>query len=215
MPPRAVLFEFDGVLADTENVHIAAWQRTFRALGWVESDETCAGAAAVDDRVFVSEVFARRKVEGGDIKGWSLRKQTLTIQLLRDRPHLQPDIPALIQALKDAGALLGVVTSTRRANVDAVLAATGLLDAFDVIVAGDDVAKTKPDPAGYRLAIKRLGVRKGEAVAVEGSTLGSTAAALAGIRVVVVRHAPAEAEVPGSRLPRMDDLVGVLAALGF
>ena len=43
MPPRAVLFDFDGVLADTENIHVAAWQRTFADLGWVVPDEVCAG----------------------------------------------------------------------------------------------------------------------------------------------------------------------------
>ena len=43
MPPRAVLFDFDGVLADTENIHVAAWQRTFADLGWEVPDEVCAG----------------------------------------------------------------------------------------------------------------------------------------------------------------------------
>ncbi|MBV8266223.1 MAG: HAD family phosphatase, partial [Planctomycetaceae bacterium] len=43
-PPRAILFDFDGVIADTENIHIAAWQRTLAALGWEMSDESCARA---------------------------------------------------------------------------------------------------------------------------------------------------------------------------
>ena len=69
MTNRAVLFDFDGVIADTENVHVAAWQRTFGLMGWIESDEVCARAAEIDDRAFVREVFARRKIEG-DVEGW-------------------------------------------------------------------------------------------------------------------------------------------------
>ena len=51
MHPRAVLFDFDGVIADTENVHIVAWQRTLDRMGWELTDEAAAVAAEVDDRL--------------------------------------------------------------------------------------------------------------------------------------------------------------------
>ena len=89
MRPRAVLFDFDGVLADTENVHVAAWQRTFGLMGWLEADEACARAAEIDDRAFCAEVFARRKLEGGDVEGWSRRKQELAVRMLACMPTPQ------------------------------------------------------------------------------------------------------------------------------
>jgi len=217
MPTRSVLFEFHGVIADTENVHVAAWQRTFRAMGWHEPEETCIRAAAIDDRAFVQEVFARRKIDGGDAEGWARRKQALTVELLRDRPRLQPGAAELVQALKEAGVALAVVTSTRRANVETVLAASGLLDAFDLVVAGDDVTSVKPDPEPYRLAVDRLKIAPGDAVALEDSATGLVAAERAGLRVIAVVATQPAGDWSGaaaSWLPDLTDQPAALAAIG-
>ena len=75
-PPRALLFDFDGVIADTENHHIVAWQRTFGLIGMEVDDAVCARAAEVDDREFLTDFFTSRKIVGGDVDGWIARKQT-------------------------------------------------------------------------------------------------------------------------------------------
>ena len=111
MPPKAVLFDFDGVLADTENIHVAAWQRTFADLGWVVPDEDCARAAEVDDRVFLAEIFDRRKIEGGDVEGWVRRKQRLTAAMLADSPRLYPGAAELVRRLSGR-VRLGLVSTT-------------------------------------------------------------------------------------------------------
>ena len=154
MPTLAVLFDFDGVIADTENVHVAAWQRTFGLMGWFESDESCCKAVEVDDRAFLAEVFARRKIEGGDVEGWVARKQELTLRLLGDSPKVYPGVAALVEHL-NGRVRLCVVTTTWRANVEAVLRASGLARAFEFVVAKEDVKATKPDPEGYRLALAK------------------------------------------------------------
>jgi beta-phosphoglucomutase len=187
MPTRAVLFDFDGVIADTENVHVAAWQRTFGLMGWLESDETCARAAEVDDRAFVGEVFARRKVDGGDVEGWVARKQELTLRLLADSPKVYPGVRALVERLKGR-VRLGVVTTTWRANVDVVLQASGLAKAFEFVIAKEDVKAPKPDPEGYRLALAKLGLPGPDVVALEDSPGGIEAARKAGARVVAIGH---------------------------
>jgi HAD superfamily hydrolase (TIGR01509 family) len=169
MPTLAVLFDFDGVIADTENVHVAAWQRTFGVMGWVEADEVCSRASEVDDRAFVAEVFDRRKIEGGNVDGWVARKQELTLQLLADSPRIYRGAAALVDQLRQNQLRLGVVTTTWRSNVEAVLKTTGLLDAFDFIVAKEDVAAPKPDPEGYRLALSKLGMAGSDVVAIEDS----------------------------------------------
>jgi beta-phosphoglucomutase len=58
MPPKAILFDFDGVIADTENHHIAAWQRTLAVMGWQVADEVAARSAEIDDRDFLTQLFA-------------------------------------------------------------------------------------------------------------------------------------------------------------
>ena len=217
MPTRAVLFGFDGVLADTENVQIAAWQRTFRAMGWNEAEESCLQALGGDDRTFVAEVFARRKIERGDVDGWVARKRNLTVQLLRDRPRLLPGVAELVQALREADVALAVTTTARRINVETVLAASGLLDSFDVVVAGDDATETE----GYGLILAKLNLAPADVVTLERSSTGINAALDAGVRVVAVSVARlddlgTDPEVrPITLLP---DLIGLntnLAALGI
>ena len=64
MPPKAILFDFDGVIADTGNHHIAAWQRTLAVMGWQIADEVAARSAEIDDREFLAELFAERGING-------------------------------------------------------------------------------------------------------------------------------------------------------
>lgn len=193
MAPLALLFDFDGVLADTENVHVAAWQRTFAMLGWEMSDEACARAMEFDDRVFLAEIFAQRKIEGGDVEGWVRRKQALTVRMLSDSPRVFPGVHALVREVRSS-IRLGVVSTTWRENILTVLDAAALSDAFELIVGKEDIARVKPDPEGYTLALARLGIAPGEAIAFEDTATGLRAARGAGLRAIAVGH----------RLPRGD-----------
>jgi len=189
MPPRALLLDFDGVIADTENVHVAAWQRTLALLGWDLDDATCARAVEQDDRVFLADLFRARNVEGGDVEGWVRRKQELTLALLADAPRVYPGVAALVERARGLDAVkLGVVTTTWRANAVTVLKAAGLYPAFHLIVGKEDVTAAKPDPAPYALALSSLGVAAGDAVALEDSPTGLDSARAAGVRVVAVGH---------------------------
>lgn len=197
MPPRAVFFDFDGVIADTENIHVAAWQRTLAALGWEAPDELCARAAEIDDREFLSEVFANRKIDDGDVEGWIRRKQTLTIALLTDSPRIYPGIADLIERLRGR-VRLAVVSTTWRENIEAVLDSSGLRNAFEVIVGKEDVGRTKPDPECYMSALDQLAVTAAEAVALEDSATGVAAARAAGIRTLAVGHRHPRGDWAGS-----------------
>lgn len=216
MTPRALLLDFDGVIADTENIHVAAWQRTFARLGWEMGDDVCARAMEIDDRQFLADVFARKKIEGGDVEGWVRRKQDVTLAMLADSPRVYPGVAALVRAVQPA-ARLAVVTTTWRANVETVLASAGLADAFETIVAKEDVQAVKPAPECYSLALERLKVSAAEAVALEDSPSGLAAAAGAGIRVIALGHRRRPGEWTGTA-PFLADLTQtdkVLSTLGF
>jgi beta-phosphoglucomutase len=216
MPTRAVLFDFDGVIADTENVHVAAWQRTFGLMGWLETDETCSRAAEIDDRAFCAEVFDRRKLDGGDVEGWSRRKQELTARMLADAPPVYRGVAELVGQLKGRSRL-AVVTTTWRANVEAVLKASGLADAFEFLITKEDVKALKPDPEGYRLAVARLELPANEVVALEDSPGGLAAARGAGVRVVAIGHRRPKAEWVGDAefVADFADRSRVLESLGL
>ncbi len=187
MVPRALLFDFDGVIADTENHHVAAWQRTFGLLGWLVPDEICARAAEQDDRTFLANLFEEKSIEDADIDGWIARKQEITLALLTDSPRVYPGVAALVSRL-NRRVKLAVVTTTWRDNVMTVLNGAGLASAFSLIVAKEDTPLRKPDPAPYRIAVERLGVAPNEAIALEDSPGGLASAMGAGVRAVAVGH---------------------------
>ena len=99
MPPKAILLDFDGVIAETDNHHVAAWQRTLSTMGWQVADEVAARSAEIDDREFLAELFAERGVVSDKIEDWVRRKQVLTVQMLRNSPRLYPGSVELIRAL--------------------------------------------------------------------------------------------------------------------
>lgn len=187
MSIRAVLFDFDGVIADTENVHVAAWERTFAAMGWDVPMEVCARAAEEDDRLFLKSVFAGRGIKDGDLAGWVQRKQSLTVAMLSAFPRVYPGVKELVGAL--AGRMkLAVVSGAWRENVVTVLRAAGLQSAFAQVIAKEDVERPKPDPSAYRLALAALGVGGDDAVALEDSPAGLASAQGAGVHVMAVGH---------------------------
>jgi HAD superfamily hydrolase (TIGR01509 family) len=187
MPPRVVLFDFDGVIADTENHHIAAWQRTLLALGWEIPDDVASRSAEVDDRDFVRELFQSRGIQHADIEGWTRKKQILTVSLLSAAPRIYPGVIELVASLRGR-VRLAVVSGTWRENIEAVLTHRCLAGEFELIVGKEDVKAVKPHPDAYLLALRKLGISPAEAVAIEDSPSGLTAARDAGILTVAVGH---------------------------
>ncbi len=216
MPPKAVLFDFDGVIADTGNIHVAAWERTFGEMGWDVPPEVCACAEEEDDRAFLTSLFESREIEGGDLKGWLERKQSLARMILADSPRLYPGVRELVEALRGR-ARLAVVSVTWRENAAIVLGTTGLADAFERIIGKEDVRVTKPDPEPYLMTIEQMGIKPSAAVAIEDSPTGLTSARAAKIRSVAVGHRRPEGDwSKGAKfLPDFRNLDVSLKLLGF
>jgi HAD superfamily hydrolase (TIGR01509 family) len=187
MALKAILFDFDGVIAQTDNHHIAAWQRTLSVMGWQVSDEVAARSAEIDDREFLTELFAKRGIESDKIDDWVRRKQVLTASMLKNSPWLYPGVPDLIRKLSGR-VRLAVVSGTCRENIETVLEAARLADTFETIVGKEDVASVKPAPEAYQLALKRLRLSPKSSVAIEDCPTGLASARAAGVRVIAVGH---------------------------
>ena len=214
------LFDFDGCLADTKNVHIAAWERAFGEVGWEVAPEEAAETAEIDDRAFLRKFFAKRKLADAQVnfEAWLDRKKRIALQILQDSPRLQHGVVRLIQALRDSGAVrLAVVSTSHRANIETVLKAHGLLDAFELIIAKEDVVAVKPDPEGYSLAVERLSADPEQTVVIEDSPTGLAAARAAGLRVIAVGHDRPQGEWCGDApyLPDFRDLDAALRVIGL
>jgi beta-phosphoglucomutase len=216
MPPKAILFDFDGVIADTDNHHIAAWQRTLAVMGWQVAEEVVAQSVEADDRDFLAQLFAHRGIAGGNIDEWVRRKQELTVQLLRDAPRLFPGVVDLVRILAGR-ARMAVVSGTWRANIHAVLKAADLAASFDVIIGKEDVTARKPAADPYQLALKRLRLVAKSTVALEDSPTGLASARAAGIRTIAIGHRRPAGDWIGDApyIPGFEPASALLQQMGF
>ncbi len=194
MSLQALIFDVDGTLAETEELHRRAFNTAFAeaGLGWVWSVadygqllRTTGGK----ERIAVHASVERLPLAPADIAALHARKTAIYTDLVaRGELEARPGVRELIEAAQTGGLRLGIATTTSLPNVEALcraiwrLPATGI---FDVIAAGDEVAHKKPDPAVYHLCLDRLGVPASRAIAFEDSANGLRAARAAGLRCVV------------------------------
>lgn len=188
MPFDSILFDFDGVLADSEVIHFECWTTILAPLGIPLTWEAyCANCIGITDRAML-EVLARQKNPPHDVEDlWQYYPKKKA--LFREKAYANPPIPEATRALlrELTGWQLAVVSSSGRAEVEPVLERAGVLDYFSTIVTGDDVTHRKPHPEPYLLAASRLGVRN--PLVVEDSEPGAAAGKAAGFTVLRIASA--------------------------
>lgn len=184
--PPALVFDYDGVLADTEILHWKSWATLVGQYGvqftW---DDYCElGLGVADDQICASFKKQAPILETVDL----MRQNSDRKRMVREWSLAEPPIPQeTIKMLNTlAGYRIGLVTSSDRTDVEPVLRVTGVYENFDAMVFGDDVAKHKPAPDPYLLAAQKLGVDSG--VAFEDSGPGIESARAAGFKVVKIDH---------------------------
>ena len=179
---RAVLFDMDGTLVETESLWHEAEIQTMAFYGQPWTDEEQAFALGGPfDRVaaYMAEKSGRTEVELSDTM------IEIIDRLMRKEPlAVQPGIASLYSEIRAAGIPVGLVTNSFRQLVDITLESTGMT--FDVIVAGDEIPENKPHPMPYLNACTALGVEPADAIVLEDSTTGIESATAAGCAVVAI-----------------------------
>lgn len=198
MSLRALIFDVDGTLAETEEAHRAAFNAAFAAAG-LDWHWSMADYGPLLTTTGGKERMARWRQETGsgpsDAAIAALhRDKTARYAALLAGGGLQarPGVLALAAAARAAGLRLAVATTTSPGNVAALTQAIwgrAAEEVFDVIAAGDEVAAKKPAPDVYALALDRLSLPAGAALAFEDSRNGVLSARAAGLRVVVTPSA--------------------------
>jgi HAD superfamily hydrolase (TIGR01509 family) len=182
---EALLFDMDGVLMDSEPLHLRATQLTLgdRAQSFTERDNR-AFAGATDPELFrVLRVLFDLKVSTAELVS---RKREHLIALVRGEGRRLPGVPEVPLRLREAGLRLGLVSASARPVIDVILEVVGLSAAFDTIVSGDEVARGKPAPDGFLMAARRLAIDPERCLVVEDSRNGVLAAKAAGMTVAAV-----------------------------
>jgi HAD superfamily hydrolase (TIGR01509 family) len=189
----ALILDMDGVLADTEGIHVRSWDLALEAIG-VEATEERRQLAGMSSIAIAQELIRRLHLPytANDL----VERKRVIFRRLIDR-GLKPfaGLPEELSAWR--GRPLAVATSSARTETTFMLARLGFDGWFEPVVTCDDVTHAKPAPDCYLLAVERLGVPAGECVVVEDSLHGIRAAQDAGARVVAVDTSGLPSRVDG------------------
>lgn len=194
---RALIFDLDGTLADTEEVHRTAFNATFKAFGlsWTWDPDLYRRLVEVSG----GRERLRHFIETADPPGGTAmlpriaelhdRKTQLYAKMVDDRQvRLRPGVERLIEEARSRGLKIALVATTSPENVDSLIIANldfQGLEMFDVIVRAGDATAKKPAPDVYLLALQRLDLPARCCIAFEDSANGLKAAMAAGLRTIV------------------------------
>jgi beta-phosphoglucomutase len=189
----AIIFDFDGVLVDSEPLHEWAIRESVRGLGWHESFTRERFYAEIVGR---GDENAYRKIaewNGGQMPdarlGGLLRTKwdLMTRGIQEGRYGVQPGADEAVREARRLGHV-AVCSGSVRSTVEPMLVRMAVRGLLDALVCGDDVARMKPAPDGYLKAAELIGVKASECLAIEDTPTGVSAAKAAGMRVVAVCH---------------------------
>ena len=184
-PVRAVIFDMDGTLIDTESAHRRAFVDTGHALGWPLGEELLLSMVGIH-RDENQRVLAERLGPDFPLAQFYVDSDALFEAAEDAGIPLRPGADLLLDHLTRAGIPMALATSTAAPFAQQRLERSGLIHYFDVIVTRSDVERPKPDPEPYLLAARRLGIDPAHCVAVEDSHAGVRSATAAGIATVMV-----------------------------
>jgi beta-phosphoglucomutase family hydrolase len=185
---RAVLWDMDGTLVDSQELHWAAWRDTMANERIVIShDQFLSSFGQRNDSIISAWLGSTATAERIERIGQA--KEELYRQLVHQvgiKP--EPGVAAWLHRLHKRGWQQAIASAAPRANIDAVLTALSLKHVFQGIVSAEDVHRGKPDPEVYLLAASRLGVPAERCIVVEDAGAGIEGARRAGMRSIGISH---------------------------
>ncbi|MGI6648305.1 MAG: HAD family hydrolase [Bacillota bacterium] len=182
---KAVIFDFDGVIVDTQQFHADAWEKTFQEHGLTVSREQCLPAIELEDHVFAAGLLKSLGCEE-DPRKWVYRKQ-FVFRTLLSQIKIYPGVIQLVQQLAPHFKL-AIVSSAWIENIETVTRSAGIIHLFTILVGKETVSIHKPAPDGYLKAAKLLGIEPQNCTVIEDSPSGIRSAKAAGMRCIGVAH---------------------------
>ena len=213
---QAVFFDFDGVIADTEPLHLRAYQAVLQADGIdLNKAEYYARYLGYDDLGLFEALAKDRHISLSDekIEEWLVAKSCIIEEMLTSDAIVFPGAAACVKRLAEH-APLAIASGALEPEIEIVLEHAGLRSAFAAIASATDGVRGKPAPDLYLLAMAKLTGRlpdpfdPSSCIAIEDSHWGLEAARRAGLRCVAVTHT-----YPASELEKADLIVDALSEL--
>lgn len=183
---KAIVFDMDGILFDTENLFIKCWQQLAKEYK-LENIEAvvkeCIGTNEEKTKAIMKSYYG----EEFDIAYYHGEAREAFLEYIEENGlPMKKGVRELLDYLKECGYKIGLASSTRVAEVKRELKSVGIDQYFEVIVGGDMVKESKPKPEIYLLACEKLGVEPKETIAIEDSLNGIRAAYSAGMKPIMV-----------------------------
>ena len=188
----AVIFDFDGIIVDSEPLHFRAFNEVLepqgKTISWADYCDTYIG---FDDRDAFKTLFKvyKEKLSASDLKALIARKADILQEYINNGEAVP--LPGAVELVKSVPVRLPVAlcSGALRSDIEPVLEKLGIGNAFSVMVTAEDTDKSKPDPAPYRLALQKLGIKDAStALAIEDTPAGIFSAKGAGLKVLAVTN---------------------------
>jgi beta-phosphoglucomutase len=193
---HAALWDMDGTLVDTAELHFAAWEEICREQGRPFSRADFAATFGRRNPEIIRWLFGENRFNEQEIASLGERKEVSYRAAARAQGVTPlPGVTNLLEGLHRAGFRQAIGSSAPRANLDLILEMTGMARYFPVVVAMEDTQRGKPDPQVFQVAADRLGVGYARSVVLEDAVAGVEAAKTGGMKCVAVSfvgHHPAE-----------------------
>ena len=208
MTSWAAIFDWDGVIVDSSQAHELSWEQLARAEGrTLPPDHFRRSFGMRNEQIFPD--ILRWTTDPAEINRLALLKENLYRDIIRRNGIAPiPGVTEFLEKLRTASVPCAIGSSTPRENISCVMNMIGLRERFNVIVAGEDVTRGKPDPEVFLLAADKLGVPAERCVVFEDAHVGIEAARAAGMRVVGVATTHPAASLADADLVvrRLDEL---------
>ncbi|GJM16824.1 MAG: haloacid dehalogenase [Thermodesulfobacteriota bacterium] len=193
---KAIIFDFDGVIADTEPLHLKAFQLTLLEEGLeLTEEEYAAKYLAYDDKTFFKELFKDRNFDHNEstIFEFINRKSRHFNNVLKGNILILEGVPDFISQVSNSYPL-AIGSGALRSEIVEILEYVGLRQHFDIIVSADDVESCKPDPEvyskvlGYLNDLRSVQISAHECLVIEDSVSGIEAAHSAGMKCLAITN---------------------------
>ena len=186
MKIKAFIFDMDGVIFDSERAVIDCWKVIAPQYGITDIETHCIAATGLNEQA-TRKIFKEQYGEDMPYDEMRAKRKALFIERFdQGLVPVKPGTVELLSYLKDNGYKVALASSTSEGTVRRELGIAGLIEYFDVIIGGDKVTHSKPDPEIFLMAMEQLGVESGESVIIEDSYNGVRAADASGAYIVMV-----------------------------
>ncbi len=191
---KAVIWDMDGIIADTSQYHHKGWQIVFRKRGINYTEADFRRNTGKRSDTIIREVLGE-KIPQNEITELIQEKDETFRQLMGGNIKLFPGVLKLITSLKEHDFKIAIASSAPMENIQLITQSLKIANYFDAIISGWEVTKGKPHPQTFLLAAEKLGVETEDCIVIEDAISGVTASKRAGMRCIAVTNTTSREEL--------------------